>query len=90
MKFENPQEHKESKTEPTGLQIHHKNKFHMTDKKLKECWESHPIARINTQNQNQIILLDNQTIPLDYEKTLQHHFQTILISKTYLKCTLCP
>ena len=49
--LEHLQEHKKAKTVPIGLQIHHKNKFHMTDKAPKERWE-------NTLSDASLALLD--------------------------------
>ena len=59
--LEHLQEHKKAKTVPTGLQIHHKNKFHMTDKTLKERWE-------NTLSDASLALLDI---------IIEHHQQSI-------------
>ena len=59
--LEHLQEHKKAKTVPTGLQINHKNKFHMTDNTLKEFWE-------NTLSDAFLALLDI---------IIEHHQQSI-------------
>ena len=71
MNLENLQEHK--RTVPTGLQIHHKNKFHMADKKLKERWE-------NTLSDASLALLDiikehHQQSIEDMKNKIQHKYE---------------